>query len=245
MAFGDSMTSGKPGTVYAFGVEDYPGSYPTDLYTALVARYTTQSFTMSKQGWPGEPTSVAVARLRSTLPSVRPEVVLLMDGANDLFGGDPTTIAPAVANMRQMVLMSKGAGARVFLANLPPQVKGGSRAGGYGLVPTYNVELAEVAKDTSTPFVDVYTALNTDPAGYIGPDGLHPTTAGYQKIADTFFAAIRASLEIPGTTPSAAMSSPLGSWIVASPPTATGRKPLATPAATGDPTRRPQRQEDQ
>jgi lysophospholipase L1-like esterase len=246
MAFGDSMTSGKPGTVYAFGVEDYPGSYPTDLYTAFVARYTAQSFVMSKQGWPGEPTSVAVTRLQSTLPAVKPEVVLLMDGANDLSGGDPTAIAPAVANMRQMVVSSKTAGARVFLANLPPQVKGGSRAGGYALVPTYNVELAEVARETSVPLVDVYKALNTDPGSYIGPDGLHPTTAGYQKIADTFFPAIQAALEVTGTTPSAATVSPssLGAWIVASPPTGAGPKPLATSAAAVDTTQRPQRRRD-
>ena len=28
-------------------------------------------------------------------------------------------------------------------------------------------------------------------SSYIGIDGLHPTEAGYQRIADTFFAAIR------------------------------------------------------
>lgn len=34
----------------------------------------------------------------------------------------------------------------------------------------------------------------------IGFDGLHPNAAGYQRIADTFFAAIKDSLETRPTT---------------------------------------------
>jgi lysophospholipase L1-like esterase len=44
--------------------------------------------------------------------------------------------------------------------------------------------------------VDIYAAYggvaSTD---LIGPDGLHPTDAGYSKIAGTFFDAIRQRLE--------------------------------------------------
>jgi hypothetical protein len=40
-------------------------------------------------------------------------------------------------------------------------------------------------------------SLNT----FIGSDGLHPTQAGYEAIARTFFDAVRARLEVPpGTT---------------------------------------------
>ena len=38
--------------------------------------------------------------------------------------------------------------------------------------------------------------LRTDVNRYIGVDGLHATEAGYTKIADTFFQAIQASLEV-------------------------------------------------
>ena len=40
-------------------------------------------------------------------------------------------------------------------------------------------------------FVDVYAAMLPDVNTLIGVDGLHPTEAGYQRIAETFFAAIR------------------------------------------------------
>jgi lysophospholipase L1-like esterase len=35
-----------------------------------------------------------------------------------------------------------------------------------------------------------------DAATLIGSDGLHPTEAGYRRIAELFFAAIRADLEV-------------------------------------------------
>jgi lysophospholipase L1-like esterase len=239
MAFGDSMTAGKPGTLFAFGVEDYAGSYPSDLYTALVARYATQTFTMSKQGWPGEYTAVAVPRLQSTLPTAAPQVVLLMDGANDLAAGDSTAIQPAVRNMQQMVALSQSAGAQVFLANLPPTVEDGNPPrgnGGHYLVETYNSGLAGVANQTGATLVDVYTALKADPGTFISADGLHPSTAGYQKIADTFLASIRAKLEITGVTP-AARSQGLPAW--SGDAESAGRLPLLIPAASALPARSP------
>ena len=44
-------------------------------------------------------------------------------------------------------------------------------------------------------FVDLYNAMLPEAATLIGSDGLHPTEAGYRRIADLFFAAIRAQLE--------------------------------------------------
>ena len=41
-------------------------------------------------------------------------------------------------------------------------------------------------------YVDLYNPMLADAATLIGSDGLHPTEAGYRRIADLFFAAIRA-----------------------------------------------------
>jgi lysophospholipase L1-like esterase len=48
-----------------------------------------------------------------------------------------------------------------------------------------------------TPSSSTYAALATDLTRYIGVDGLHPTEAGYQRMADEFFVRIRATLETP------------------------------------------------
>ena len=47
----------------------------------------------------------------------------------------------------------------------------------------------------SVTYVDLYNPMLPDAATLIGSDGLHPTEAGYRRIADLFFAAISAELE--------------------------------------------------
>jgi lysophospholipase L1-like esterase len=77
-----------------------------------------------------------------------------------------------------------------------PQVPGRPR----GNTPTsellaYNNTLRLMSQQEGIVFVDLYTAMLADAASLIGTDGLHPTEAGYRRIADLFFAAIRAELE--------------------------------------------------
>jgi lysophospholipase L1-like esterase len=43
--------------------------------------------------------------------------------------------------------------------------------------------------------VDLYEAFNGETGILIGEDGLHPSAAGYQKIAEAFVAAIKRYLE--------------------------------------------------
>jgi hypothetical protein len=47
----------------------------------------------------------------------------------------------------------------------------------------------------------VYNALKDNIQLYIGVDDLHPTVAGYDKIADTFFEAIRSAFELGTPAP--------------------------------------------
>jgi lysophospholipase L1-like esterase len=50
--------------------------------------------------------------------------------------------------------------------------------------------------------VDVHAAFGgTASSDLIGADGLHPTEAGYQRMADAFFAVIKATLEVPAPAP--------------------------------------------
>ena len=44
--------------------------------------------------------------------------------------------------------------------------------------------------------VDLYAAMLPDVQRYIGVDGLHPNEAGYTRIAELFFQAIQANLEV-------------------------------------------------
>ena len=123
--------------------------------------------------------------------------VLLMDGANDLNTAlAEERIEPAAEAVREMVALVRASGAAAFLATLPPQRPGGRNAKGSLVIPDYNTRLRSVAAQTGAVLVDVWAAFGGNPStDLVGADGLHLTAAGYQKVAETFYEAIRANLE--------------------------------------------------
>ena len=207
MAFGDSMTAGELATAAAAGMADgvphFPFavvpavSYPTQLLSQLRARYTAQAGALQviNSGAPGEWATDGVQRLPGVMSSQRPDAVLLLEGANELrtFGTPGAQQA-----WRAIDLMAKeirGRGARAFLATLPPSRATGPKAIPNAQIQALNALIAITARGEGAVLVDLYAALAADIPRYIGVDGLHPTEAGYQKIAETFFAAIRAEFE--------------------------------------------------
>ena len=90
-----------------------------------------------------------------------------------------------------MIKIAQARGVRVMLANFPPQNPNGSRGGGAEAVVELNNEIAALASDEGVVLVDLYGGLGGTPTGSIGVDGLHPTDAGYTKIANIWFEAIK------------------------------------------------------
>ena len=85
-----------------------------------------------------------------------------------------------------------------FLATVPPEVSGGYRAGGAPYVAAYNDRLRALAASEGVTLVDVNAGFGASLTGLIAEDGLHPTQAGYTKMADIFFQVLKSTLE---TTP--------------------------------------------
>jgi lysophospholipase L1-like esterase len=205
VAFGDSMTSGE---IPALGLNPSTGgflvdpnaAYPRRLEVALAGRYTDQTPSVRNQGQSGEQATEGRSRLSRMLAGTAFEVLLLMDGGNDLIEGDARKVGPAVGAIQFMVRDAKSRGLRVFLGSLPPQDPLACcprRGSGAGLVNQYNSQLRSVAAAENVPFVDVNAAFAGDTTTLIDRDGLHPTAAGYQRIADTFFKSITETLELP------------------------------------------------
>lgn len=202
LAFGDSITQGKLSSDVIT-----PNSYPAQLQASLASRFTAQILIVINEGCGGEtaeevahgtcPGSGGVVRLPETLSLDRPQVLLLMEGANDLMSGDPATVSPMADALATMVGDAQESGVQVFLATLPPERSGGLRAGASALITTANDRIRQLATSAGVTLVDVYQAMGGSPDPYIGDDGLHPTEAGYTKIAQTFFNAIVAALESP------------------------------------------------
>ena len=203
VAFGDSITAGDLSIGQWRLMWNPLGSYPTSLKSLLEARYTVQTFAVTNAGLGGEQVSSSSgqARFRSALLAARPEVVLLMEGANDLNGFGEDAINDIIEGLRAMIHEAEELEVRVFLGTLLPQRPGGSRAFTYKLVPEVNQLIRDLAADEGADLVDLYEGFDGQAGNLIGDDGLHPNDAGYEKIAQLFFAALREKLEVPPTAP--------------------------------------------
>jgi lysophospholipase L1-like esterase len=189
LTFGDSITEGREVTpldaTSLSGVGCSPFgtaiAYPVVLNDLLRTRYPTQNITAKNCGWGGEEAVEGVTRLPTGLATGVYDVVLLMEGTNDL---------NAVVSM----IRTARAGRTVFVGTLTPQ-----RAGGKGPRPEWvepvNARLRSVVPAEGAVLVDTWLALGGTADPYISSDGIHPTSAGYRTIADAFMSAFRTTLE--------------------------------------------------
>jgi lysophospholipase L1-like esterase len=111
-AFGDSITAGEDGSDPSLtfqpnrlGEPSFPSvilfgrEYPTVLQQMLAARYTTQQIVVANAGKPQERAAASdtLARFTAVASSRLYEVILLMEGTNDIYGGtggNPLAIPP-------------------------------------------------------------------------------------------------------------------------------------------------------
>lgn len=197
LAFGDSLTEGKDSPPLPTNLlVDMPGSYPWYLQRMLEARYVQQRIDVLNNGAGGEKAEDGPRRLPDSLEDYTPQVLLLMEGTNDIFGGNELGAQRALEGLGRMIQQARGAGVRVFLATIPPQRAGGARTAAALFIPGFNERIRELARSQNVTLVDVYDAMK-DRMHLIGVDDLHPTLQGYEVIAQTFMEAIQGSLEAP------------------------------------------------
>lgn len=206
LAFGDSLTAGevtvKEGATLLRSATPRVSrqilmpevSYPTVLQSQLAARYATQaaSIAVINAGKPNETAQLGVDRLPKVLAESQPDVLLLMEGVNGLFIAGPDLSADFVGDM----VRSAKSQARVFVASMLPTIPGRRNSQVVFELEKLNSNLRSMAADEGVVFVDLYSPMLPEAATLIGIDGLHPTEAGYRRIADIFFASIQANLEV-------------------------------------------------
>lgn len=216
MAFGDSFTEGEDGrrlTLVPHFI-DPTGTYPFLLEGRLNTEYTGQAIQVVNQGRSGEHINEGRQRLERLLSANPPQALLLLDGYNDLLdvckasrpqdAGSTqcaAAITEVVSSYRKMIQSAKSARvAYVFASTLTPSgsyIPGPNvtdRRLALSAITSTNTKLTAVIRAEGATLVDSYAAFVGHEAEYIGDDGLHPRPAGYQALADTFFAAIKSTI---------------------------------------------------
>jgi len=207
VAFGDSMTWGEvpsEGSIGKIGIllQDVAASYPTVLLKQLQERYIAQAgaLRVDNRGVQGELTSQGLVRLPTVIDGGLYQAVLLMEGVNDF-----PAYQTALVNLRSMIQYAKRRNQRVFVATVPPENPNATcikRGGNWAFVDPYNSGVRSITAAENVTLVDVNADFHGDTTTLIDCDGLHPTTKGYSVIAQSFYNAIAATLEIPAISSS-------------------------------------------
>ena len=159
---------------------------------------------MLNEGNPGEYVTgippTGTTRLPTVLNADAPQIVLLQEGINDINGGGAGAIPGMIGGLRTMIGQAQSRGAQVLLGTLLPERADACRGSAAGLIGPANDQIRALAASENVVLVDLYAAFGGDASTtLIGFDGLHPTAAGYDLIAQTFFDSIRKKFEVAST----------------------------------------------
>jgi lysophospholipase L1-like esterase len=207
-AFGDSLTEGQTGQPGLWStVIDTPNAYPTRLQVALNQQYPDQSVTVVNRGVSGDKASQTVDRIRASVPVDRPDAVLILTGFNNLTTPCPTGASASTAcdvaieqvedDVIDAIRKAKESSPTVqfvFVSTLTPPGPSGSLRIDPKAIELVNGRLRVSVAAERAVLVDAHSAFVGHETEYVNLDGLHLRPAGYQALADAFFAAIKATI---------------------------------------------------
>jgi lysophospholipase L1-like esterase len=129
----------------------------------------------------------------TSLPSYQPDIITLMIGTNDINGNIDVSTAPNRLGALLDAIYAKDADVLVVLAQIVPTRTDGTNQA----VQTYNAAMPGLVSSRTgmgrhLVLIDMYGAFTKD-ADYktsLLGDGLHPNEAGYERMAETWYAAL-------------------------------------------------------
>lgn len=153
------------------------------------------------RGISGQTTSQMLVRFKADVIELRPRVVHLMMGTNDIAGNTGATTLVRMQNaISSMAEQARANGIRVVLASIPP-----AKAFTWKKeidprisIKTMNAWIEAYAAREGFTYVDYYSVLSDGADGMkaaYSADGVHPNATGYQAIAPFAQDAIRRAVQ--------------------------------------------------
>ena len=160
------------------------------------------------RGISGQTTPQMLIRFRPDVIALRPKVVVILAGTNDIAGNTgPTTLEAIEDNLASMSELARADGIRVVLSSLLP-VSDYEKRDGKPIIQTARRPPAEIralndwmrnyAAARGETYLDYFSAM-ADDKGFLkeelSEDGLHPNAKGYAVMAPLAEQAIAAALK--------------------------------------------------
>ena len=199
VCFGDSLTEGV-GAGLIPGLPEKTRSYPAYLQQKIKVKVVNA-------GVSGETSEDALDRLDDDVISKSPQAVIVLLGANDLFG--KRAAADTKTDIQTIITSLKAEGCKIFLASFigdedweesvleavanPPSYLASQYPPGYAdalvaLFPDYKQMFVELQAIDGIEFIpDIWTGV----WGSHMSDPIHPDSAGYKIMADNIFNKIK------------------------------------------------------
>jgi acyl-CoA thioesterase I len=149
------------------------------------------------RGYSGQTTPQMLVRFRADVINLKPQIVHLMAGTNDLAGNTgPTSLEKIKNNIRTMCELAQMHGIRVVIGSVLPAKVFSWRPGMKPAedIKALNLWLKTYAQNSGFVYVDYHSAM-TDAEGGLpfeyAKDGVHPTPLGYALMRNLAEVAIK------------------------------------------------------
>ncbi len=154
------------------------------------------------RGIGGQTTPQMLLRFRNDVINLKPKVVVILAGTNDIAGNTGVTSDETIAgNIQSMALLAKHYNIKVVLSSILPVFDYPWKKG-LNPVPriaAINNSLKEFAAGNNMIYLDYFSAMVDEHKGLtpaLTYDGVHPNLSGYKVMEPLVEAAIKAALKL-------------------------------------------------
>ncbi len=192
LCFGDSITYG-----YGSSSQSPATGYPILLENKLNENFGDY-FISINVGKDGEDTGEGIGRFPTMLDTYVPQLVLLMEGINDL--GGSRSYSQIAGNLRSMIGAAQDRGMPLVLATISPVISTATidRSAQYARILEFNPQIYDIAADLDIPVAQVYeaiTAVSGWQSSLIEAESAnHPNDAGYRHVRDAFYSVVASGI---------------------------------------------------
>jgi lysophospholipase L1-like esterase len=193
VALGDSTTAGTPG--FLSPLESPPdGRGDVESQYAYWLTKARPSWTVLNRGVNGERSDQIAARFDRDVLAARPDAVVIIAGVNDVYQGRPAS--HVTDQLRSMYERGRKAGLLIVAGTIVPYNTA---------TPDQNARMREInawikdvaTRDHGVRFADTRAAVAAPDAPdrlAESPDGLHPSAAGYRRMAEALLPVLEQAL---------------------------------------------------
>jgi lysophospholipase L1-like esterase len=177
----------------------FMGDSITDGWIRLSPKYYADHPNYVDRGISGQTTPQMLIRFRPDVIALKPKVVVILAGTNDIAGNTgPMTLGMIEDNFQSMVELAKANGIKVVLSSVMPvcdYIRPQTERRPPAKIIALNEWLKAYAANNGLVYLDYYSAMLDDQhmlKKEITGDGLHPNEAGYaimEPLADKAIAA--------------------------------------------------------